>query len=404
MYKAAFGGRGTGKSENIAQALLIQARQRPQTILCGREIQASIRDSVKRLLDDKIGQMQLGSFYNSTDSEIRGANGTLFIFAGLRSNINSIKSTYKLDKAWVEEAHTVSQASLDVLDPTIRNNGGELWFSWNPNLPTDPVDKMFRGGEPPPDAIVRQIHIQDNPWFPERLRKLMEWDKRRDIDKYKHIWLGEYQEKSEARVFKNWRVGEESEFHPENANAFYFGGDWGFSVDPSTLVRCWIEGRTIFIDWEAYAIGCDIDHTPFLFGGFKDEELKTLNPEAWKKLSQGMLPDWRGIPGARKWTIRADSARPETISYMRNHGFPMIVPATKGAGSVEEGVEFLKSYEIVVHPRCKYTIGELMYYSYEVDRLTGNVLPKLKDAKNHVIDAIRYSLEEVRKRVIFAAF
>lgn len=373
-YKASYGGRGSGKSHAFAQALVLQAAQKPLRILCAREIQRSIKDSVKRLLDDKIAASGLSGFYQSTDTEIRGANGSLFVFAGLRTNPDSIKSLEGLDRAWIEEAATVSQNSLNILIPTLRKPGSEIWMTWNPRLPNDPVETLLRGSETPPNAIVKRVNWDDNPWFPDVLRDEMLWDRRRDPDKYAHIWLGEHQKNSEARVFKNWRV--EAFDTPADAR-FYFGADWGFSVDPTTLVRCWINGRTLYIDKEAYKVGCEIDNTPALF---------------------------RTVPGSDKWPIRADSARPETISYMQRNGFPQVVAANKGQGSVEDGIEFLKSYDIVVHPECKHTIDELTLYSYKVDKLTGEVLPVLEDKENHVIDALRYAVEQVRRNVSIIDF
>ena len=366
-YKAFYGGRGSAKSHTMATALVLRAYDVPTRILCAREIQKSIRDSVKRLLDDKIAAAGLGNFFKSTDNEISGANGSLFTFAGLRSNIESIKSMEGIDIAWVSEARAVSQTSLDVLKPTIRKDNSEIWFDWNPGLPTDPIDVMFRGpAGPPPRSIVRRVNYSENPWFPDVLREEMEWDLRRDPDKHAFIWKGEYQRNSEARVFKNWTV--EAFDTPANAS-FYFGADWGFSVDPTTLVRMYIVDRTIFIDHEAYAVGCEIDDTPALFDT---------------------------VPGARQWLITADSARPETISYMRRQNFRMQA-AKKGAGSVEEGIQFLKSYDIVVHPRCQHVIDELTLYSFKIDPLTGGVTPVLDDKNNHMIDAARYGLEGVRR-------
>lgn len=370
-YKCYFGGRGSGKSHSVASGLIYLAfvSERPLRIACYREIQKSIRDSSKRLLDDKISQMGLSWFFESTQNEIRGKNGSLFIFGGLRSNPEAVKSTEGLDIAWIEEAATVSQTSLDILVPTLRKPGSELWFTYNPRFATDPVDKMFRGGEPPPNAIIRKVNYNDNEFFPDVLRDEMEWDKRRDPDKYRHIWLGEYQSNSEARVFNNWRIGDREEFTHAPDTRYYYGADWGFSVDPTVLVRCYLDGRTLYVDREVYKVGCEIDATPALFDK---------------------------IPGCRKWPIRADSARPETISYMQRQGFN-IVSALKGADSVEDGVEFLKSHDIVVHPDCQHTIDELSLYSYKVDKLTNEVLPVLEDKSNHVIDALRYALEGARR-------
>jgi phage terminase large subunit len=382
-YRAAYGGRGSGKSHSFASALVLIGATRPIRVLCCREIQKSIADSVKKLLDDCISAFGLGPVYRSTQTSITTPAGTEFIFAGLRTNADSIKSMEGIDIAWVEEANTVSQRSMDLLIPTVRKPGSELWFTWNPRDAKDPVDAMFRGGEPPPNSIVRKVNFTDNPWFPDVLREDMEWDKRRDPDKYAHVWLGEYRRNSEARVFKNWRIGVLEV--PEDARPYY-GADWGFATDPSVLVRSYLlDERTLYIDREAYAVGCEIDHTPALFAG--DD---TATPPRWANPKR-----WSGVPGAAKWPITADSARPETISYMAKRGF-RITGARKGPGSVEEGVAFLQSCDIVVHPDCKHVIDELTLYSHKVDKLTNEVLPVLEDKKNHCIDAIRYSHEGSR--------
>jgi phage terminase large subunit len=135
-------------------------------------------------------------------------------------------------------------------------------------------------------------------------------------------------------------------------------------------VRCWIEGRNLYVDHEAYRIGCEIDNLPDLF---------------------------MSIPEAEKWPMVADTSRPETISYLRRHGFPKIQAAVKGARSVEEGVAFLQSYDMIVHPRCTHLIDELTLYSYKLDPLTGLVLPVLADKDNHMIDALRYATEGARR-------
>ena len=135
------------------------------------------------------------------------------------------------------------------------------------------------------------------------------------------------------------------------------------------LVRCYVVGRKLYIDREAYRIGVEIDHLPQLFDT---------------------------VPGARDWVITADSARPETISYLQRHGFPKMVAAVKGKDSVKEGVIFLQNYDIVVHPRCVHTIDELTMYSFKTDALTGIVTPVLEDKKNHVIDSLRYAVERLR--------
>lgn len=367
-YKALSGGRGGGKSRSVATALVIRATQGVERVLCGREVQKSIKDSVKRLLDDEIERLGLSSFFTSTETEIRGANGSVFIFAGLRGNAAGIKSFEGITIAWIEEAQTISQASLDTLVPTIRAPGSEIWFTWNPDLATDPIDAMFFGeGAPPPKTIIRQINYDSNPWFPNELRVEMEYTRSRDIDKYNHVWLGQYRQNSEARVFKNWRV--EAFDSPTNVD-YRIGADFGFSIDPSCAIRCWIDGRNLYIDYEAYGHGIEITNLPSLF---------------------------MSIPDAEKWWMTADSSRPETISYLRKNGFPRIAPALKGARSVEEGVEWLKGFDIIVHPRCTHMIDELTLYSYKLDPLTGQVLPVLADKDNHLIDSLRYGCEGARR-------
>lgn len=366
-YKVMRGGRGSAKSRSAAAALLLQAASEPHRVLCAREIQKSIKDSVKRLLDDEIKRLGLESFYESVENEIRGKNGSLFIFAGLRGNSASIKSMEGITRCWVEEAQTISRASLDDLIPTIRTDDSEIWFTYNPRFDTDPIDTMFKADELPPDTLLFHVNWQDNPWFPEVLRHEMEYDKRRDMDKYLHIWEGQYQTSSEARVFKNWTV---DEFEVDPTAVIRQGADWGFSVDPTVLVQAYIVGRTLYIPYEAYRVGCDIVDTPALF---------------------------MSVPDSEKWPMVADSARPETISHMQRNGFPKITAAIKGARSVEEGVEFLKGFDIVVHPRCKHTIDELTLYSFKTDPLTGQILPVLDDKDNHVIDALRYACEGARR-------
>jgi phage terminase large subunit len=395
-FKGASGGRGSAKSHFCAESLIEDCIYEHVRAACVREVQASIADSSKQLLEDKIAAFGVEHEFDVTDREIRGPNDSLIIFRGLQSHTaKSIKSLEGFNRCWVEEAQTISQRSLDLLIPTFRTNS-ELSFSWNPVKASDPIEKLFRENANDPDFCHVHCNYRDNPWFPDELRRDMERDKRRDPDKYEHIWLGGYLKNSEARVFRNWRIGARDEF-TDRVERYYFGGDFGFSVDPTVLMRAYIRGRTLFIDREVYMVGCEVDHTPFLWGGCDDEELIRLNPQAWANLPASRKASWKGIPGSRKWPIIADSARPETISYLQRHGFPNVRGAKKGANSVVEGVEFLKGYDIVVHPDCTHTIDELTMYSFKTDPLTGEVLPVLEDKKNHVIDSARYAVESLRR-------
>lgn len=370
-YKGAYGGRGSGKSHFFAEALVERHILHPGSrSVCIREVQKSLDQSAKRLIEDKIEKYQLQAYFDVKRYEIETVGDGIIIFQGMQNHTNeSIKSLEGFNTAWVEEAQALSQRSLDLLRPTIRSEESELWFSWNPRYATDPIDAFLRHPDgPPAGSIVVEANYFDNPWFPEVLRKESEWDKQRDYEKYSHTWLGRYETRTEARVFKNVRV--EAFETPIDAR-FYLGADWGYASDPTVLVRMFLrDSRTLCIDYEAHEVGCSIDATPELFSR---------------------------VPEAKRWPIIADCARPETIDYMRRHGFPRMEPAKKGKDSIVEGVEFLKSFEIVIHPRCVHSVDEFNWFSYKIDKLTEEILPVFQETKNHVIDSVRYALEKTRR-------
>jgi len=379
-YLGAHGGRASAKSHFFAELLVEENLRMKVDSVCIREVQKSLRFSVKRTIEAKIAAHNAGAYFTVQDKIITSSRGGITIFEGMQNQTaDSIKSLEGFKRAYVEEAQTLSQRSIDLLDPTIRAEGSQLWFAWNPRFPTDPVEKLLRGSHLPPGAIVVAANYRDNPWFPEVLRPKVDFDRQHDKDKYEHVWMGGYEQHSEARVFRRWQV---EEFETPSNATLRFGADWGFSVDPTVLIRCFIgrwengvaiaddHGRHLFIDFEAYEIGCDIDKTPALFDT---------------------------VPDSRAWPIVADSARPETISHMRRHGFPKMAAAIKGAGSIEEGVKFLQGFDIVVSPACVNAIDELTSYKFKTDPLTGKVLPILEDKKNNVIDALRYACEGARR-------
>lgn len=373
-YKVWYGGRGSGKSWCVARLLILRAYQRKLRILCAREFQVSIADSVHRLLCDQIALLGLTPFFSITHTAIKSHTGSEFLFKGLHHNIAEIKSLEGIDLCWVEEAQRVGKSSWEVLIPTIRKAGSEIWATFNPDLKTDDTYQRFVVN-PPPDAMVQQVNFDSNPWFSDTLYAEMDYCRRVDIDAYRNIWLGEPREMSDAVVFKGkYRV---DRFETPPDARFFYGADWGFSQDPTVLVRCFIQGRCLFVDYEAWGIGVEIDQTPSLF----DQ-----------------------IPLARRWPIQADSARPETISAICRSGFA-ISAAKKWPGSVEDGIAFLRQFEaIVVHERCTHTLDELGRYSYKTDRITGEVLPDLMDKHNHCIDALRYALGDYIQRGGHAVF
>lgn len=371
-YKVAHGGRGGMKSWSFARALLFKAKEQRRRVLCAREYQNSIQESVHRLLSDQIRLLGWDDFYKVQQQSITGLNGSEFIFKGIKNNPQVIKSMEGIDICWVEEAQKNSEFSWQVLIPTIRVAGSEIWVSFNPDEPTDPTYKRFLLN-PPPGARVQKINWQDNPYFPEELRREKDYLASVDLDAYYHIWEGECRKNSAAQILAGKCVVEYFEPSPDWAGP-YFGADWGFAQDPTTLVKCWIgiqESRqTLYVEQELYRIGLELDETRKAF---------------------------EAIEGAGQHTIRADNARPETISYLRRQGLN-IVGAPKGKGSVEDGIAFLRGFEqIIIHPDCTHTAEESRLYSYKTDRLNGDILPVIVDMHNHCIDALRYALEPVIK-------
>lgn len=368
-FKGTWGGRGSGKSWFWAGET-VDALLSGLNVLCIREVQNSIADSVKRLIEARIDEFGLNDIFTITDKEIRcNASGAVAIFRGMQNHTAaSIKSLEGFDRAWWEEAQTATQHSLDLLIPTIRKPGSELWFSWNPGAETDPIDVFLRG-QPPENAIVLKVNWQDNPWFPEELRGDMERDRERDPGKYQHIWEGAYQTLSEARIFRNWRV---AEMNPPERVIWYPGIDFGFATDPTAAVRaCLMDKRTLYIDHEAWEVGTPTEALPALL---------------------------HKVPDIHKWPSRADNARPETIDYLRRNGFPKMRGATKGKGSVEDGIMFLQGLDLVVHPRCVNLQRELGSYAYRIDKRTAAILPEPEDANNHLIDALRYAVEGLHRK------
>lgn len=369
-YRGAFGGRGSAKSVSFAKMFLLRGRERPRRLLGGREFQNSIKDSVHAELCKQVHLLGLGDFYDCQDKTIVGKNGTQIIYRGFWNNINSIRSLTDIDIAWIEEAEYLSERSWEVLVPTIRNPGSEIWATWNPEREDSPTKKRLLDN-PSANTKTVEVNWRDNPWFPpvlheERLDLL-----RRDPDAYQHVWEGKCITRTDAQVFAGkWVV---DEFTPgPDWDGPYFGADWGFSADPNTLIKCWIYGRNLLIQAEAYGLRTEIKDIKHLFDT---------------------------VEGARKHKIYADCSRPETISHVRADGFN-IVAAEKWPGSVEDGLEVMRGSfdKIIIHPDCTHTINEMTLYSYKVDRLTGDVLPVIIDKNNHCIDAIRYAIGKFIKR------
>jgi phage terminase large subunit len=368
-YKVLYGGRGGSKSWGIARALILLGAASPLRVLCARELQNSIQESVHRLLSDQIEALGLSGHYDILKQGITGKNGTEFIFAGIKNNPTKIKSTEGIDIVWVEEAEKVSSESWQILIPTVRKPGSEIWVSFNPDDEKDPTYQRFVVNTPP-ECVLIPLSWRDNPWFPEVLRAEKDYLASVDPEAYEHVWNGKCRKHSHAQILKGKYTVAAFEQEP-GWNGPYFGADWGFSNDPTTLVQCFIHEETLFIRREVWGVGIELDEIPGVF---------------------------ERIDGSKKYVIRADNARPETISYLKRNGYPLMAACEKWKGCVEDGISRLRAFKsIVIHPDCRHTADEAHLYSYKVDKITGDILPDIVDAHNHCWDAIRYALEPIIK-------
>lgn len=366
-YKILEGGRGGGKSTPTADHLAVRAAFEKIRVLCTREMQNSIKDSVHKLLSDRIEELKLTPYFSIYRDTILSKCGSEFIFKGLHHNITEIKSTEGIDVCWVEEAEKVCGESWDILIPTIRNPDSEIIITFNPEDEKSATYQRFVAN-PPPDSIHDHVTWRDNKLFPEVLKKDLEYTRKVDYDKYLHIWEGQFKRYADALIFSKKIFIEDFET-PADAR-FFFGADWGFSVDPTVLGRMFVKDNCLFIDHEFYGHGVEINELEQAFDT---------------------------VPGSRKWKITGDSERPDTISYLQRKGFN-IVGAKKGKGSVEDGIQFLRSFErIVIHPRCRGAIDNFSNYKWKQDKITKEILPIPADGSDHWPDSARYALEEYIK-------
>lgn len=381
------------KTWQIARALILHAQARKLRVLCTRETMKSIKESVHHELETQIGLVGIDGFWNIKDTTIRGANGSEFIFAGLRIDPASLKSYSDIDIVWVEEAAQVSIDSWKKLIPTIRKTGSEIWISFNPELETDPVYVRFLGYlndpklQPDPNAIVVKTGWQDNPWLSQELKDEIAKAYATDVEDADHIWGGEPIRHSNASIFADKCIVQD--FVPSGPGWLgpFFGADGGFASDPATLVKVWVHGRRLYVEEEVGAVGVDLMHLPQLFttvtGWWRYEVDKRTGKEMSTKIP---------LPNVH---IEHDCAAASTISHLQSCSVPAVA-CKKWPGSVEDGIKVLRMFEkIVIHSRCRGLIEESKLYRYKVDKVTKAVLNVIVDAHNHYWDAIRYALEDV---------
>lgn len=323
-YKVMHGGRGGAKSWGVARALIIQAAQQPLRILCAREIQKSMRDSVHRLLKDQIAAMGYGAFFEVFDSEIRGKNGSLFLFAGLQSHtVDSIKSFEGVDRVWCEEAHSISAKSWDTLIPTIRKPGSEIWVTLNPDMDTDDTYVRFIAA-PSDDTWLCEVNWRDNPWFPEVLEQERLKAQRLDPDAYQHIWEGKPRRVAEGAIYRHeidalFTDGRARDVPYDPSMPVHTVWDLGWN-DAMTIIMCqrgpqdvrvldYIEDSNRTLDWyvaqlekRSYRWGTDyLPHDGrtrnFQTGKSTEEMLRAMGRKSVQVLAQTSVEE--GIKAAR---------------------------------------------------------------------------------------------------------
>jgi phage terminase large subunit len=373
QYRAMHGGRGSAKSFSAALMASVWGYADPLRILCTREFQVSIKESFHAELKAAISsQPWLAAHYDVGVDYIKGKNGTEFIFRGLRRNEQSIKSLAKIDLTIVEEAEDIPEVSWLALEATVfRQPKSELWAIWNPRTDGSPVDRRFRKS-PPKGALIAEINWQDNPFFPKGLEALRKREQERlDPATYAHVWEGAYLQNSNAQVFHG-KVHVEA-FEPATGwDGPYFGGDFGFSQDPTAAVEVWINGADLCIRREVFRTGLELDDTAPVVTS--------------------------AIPGFERQVSRWDNSRPESISHLRRHGLPRAEAVEKWPGSVEDGIAYLRSFaRIVIHPDCTNMQREARLYSYKVND-AGDATTKIVDAHNHGWDALRYAVAPMIRR------
>jgi len=371
-YRGAHGGRGSAKSYTFAQMAAVFGYAEKLRILCLREFQNSIKESFHAELKNAIQSIPwLEANYDVGVDYIRGHNGTEFIFKGLRNNISSIKSLAQIDVCIIEEAEDIAEDSWLTLEPTIRAEKSEFWVIWNPRDKGSATDKRFIQNKPDRSKIA-EMNWSDNPWFPSVLdEQRRQNQKNMDDATYAHVWDGAYLEMSDAQVFKG--KYEIKSFEPDHTFGDpLFGLDFGFSKDPTAAVELYIKENNLYIYRAAGKTGLELDDTA-----------------AYLK---------ERIPEIDKFTVRADNARPESISYLARKGIPYCISVSKGKGSVKDGVAFMQSFDkIIINEGLPAVVNEFRMYRYKVDKRKDIILPEIIDEDNHYIDACRYALEDKMK-------
>jgi len=358
---AVYGGRFSLKSHTVARALLIRARQEKTRVACFREFQNSISESSHQLLSDLINKYELKDFEITDKSIVNKINGSDFLFKGLHRNEQSIKSIEGINIAWVEEAQTVSKSSLEVLTPTIREEGSQIIYTYNRLLELDPVHERLVIEGRPNTLIINQnydVAIKYG-WMPDTVRLEMEDDKEKRPGLYKHKWMGE-PDNVEGRIYQDWEIVDDI---PHEARLWRRGLDFGYTVDPSVLVDIYEYNGGYIIDEVFYRKGLSNKTIADLINNQKEDCL-----------------------------VIADSAEPKSIDELATYGV-QVLGATKGQGSVAQGIQFVADQKISITRKSQKTIVAYQNYSWKKDERNMNHLPVPDDTIHewsNSMDAVRY--------------
>lgn len=383
-YKCFYGGRGSGKSWTFATVLILRAAEKPMRVLCTRETMNSIRESVHQLLSDRIHALGLADQFVIGTTSIRHDNGSEFVFAGLKHNVSQVRSLEGVNVAWVEEAANISHTSWEVLIPTIRLDGSEIWISFNPVLETDSTYERFVKN-PQPNSLLKHVTYRDNPWFPVELQREAAALRARDPDAYQHVYLGECRYTLDGAIYANelrdaqeqGRIGNVP-YDPTRPVSVYF--DLGWSDQTAVWFAQHIAGEIRLIDFLQDTQRPFNDYLRELQGRGYDYATLWLPHDAQAK-SLGTGRSIEEIARNAGWRVR-------------------IVPRL----SVADGINATRTLFPNMwfdKERCADGLSALRYYRYEVDPNTGQFSRNpLHDQASNGADAIRYvavAMKEARR-------
>ena len=381
-YKCVFGGRGSGKSFSIAQLLVLKAFKEPTRILCAREIQRSISDSVLQLLGDTVTRLGLNDFFDVQKSQIIGRNGSRFLFLGLSNNISKVKSYEGLDVCWVEEAESVSYTSWETLIPTVRKKGSEIWVSFNPNDEMDDTYQRFVVN-PPPDAYVKKVNYNQNPWFPEELEKERLYLKDKNEDLYNHVWEGEVLSNRDGAYYAKFIPNDQIIDFAVEPN-IPVDSYWDLGVSDSTCI------------WLVQQIGMEIRVVDCYENQGEGLQFYINWLHDWRAKHQAVFGDHYAPHDIQVRELGTGKSRLETARKLGIH-FRVVRKLT-----IEDGIHAARA----ILPKCYFEktntkdgLQALRRYRKEFDEKKGIYKPHpLHDWSSHYADAFRYFAVAFRDR------